>query len=138
MLERLLVTILLLTVGAIAYHLFVRQQMRHTTTFASTDPLLQNLKSGIPTIVYFTTPGCVPCRTVQAPALARLQSEYGEALQIVRVDACEHPEDADRWGVFSAPTTFIIDASGRTRAINHGVADDLKLKHQLAEAAAPA
>lgn len=136
MLERLLLSVLLLAAGVLTYQLLVRRQMRRTTTLASSDPLLQNLKRGIPAIVYFTTPGCAPCRTVQTPALARLQSEYGDGLQIVRVDACEHPDDAVRWGVFSAPTTFIIDAAGHTRAINHGVADDLKLKRQLQEAAA--
>lgn len=134
MLERLLITLILLATGAVIYHLSIRNQIRRTSAFAQTDPLLQALKPGVPTILYFTTPTCVPCRTQQMPALARLQSEMGDTLQIVRVDATEHPEDADRWGVFSAPTTFVIDAFGHTRAINHGVADDHKLKRQLQEA----
>jgi thiol-disulfide isomerase/thioredoxin len=135
MFERLLFTLVLLAAGVFAYQLLIRQQMRHTTALVQTDPLLRDLKRGVPAIVYFTTPTCAPCRTVQTPALARLQCEYGDCIQIVRVDATEHPEDADRWGVFSAPTTFIIDGNGRTRAVNHGVADDRKLKRQLQEAA---
>ncbi|HLU09976.1 MAG TPA: thioredoxin family protein [Oceanobacillus sp.] len=134
MLERLLFTLILLAAGVVIYQLSVRNQIRRTSAFAQTDPLLQAVKPGVPTILYFTTPTCAPCRTQQTPALARLQSELGDAVQIVRVDATEHPEDADRWGVFSAPTTFIIDASGHTRAVNHGVADDHKLKRQLQEA----
>ena len=136
MLERLLLTVVLLAVGFFIYQAFIRQQMRRVTELAYTDPLLQDLRRGVPAIVYFTTPTCAPCRMVQTPALARIQCEYGDCIQIVRVDATEHPDDADRWGVFSAPTTFIIDGLGRTRAINHGVADDLKLRRQLAEAAA--
>lgn len=134
MLERLLFTLILLAAGVVIYQLSVRNQIRRTSAFAQTDPLLQAVKPGVPTILYFTTPTCAPCHTQQTPALARLQSELGDAVQIVRVDATEHPEDADRWGVFSAPTTFIIDASGHTRAVNHGVADDHKLKRQLQEA----
>jgi thiol-disulfide isomerase/thioredoxin len=133
MLERLLITFILLITGAVVYRFFVQNQIRRTSAFAQTDPLLQQLKPGVPAILYFTTPTCVPCQTQQAPALMRLQTELGTGVQIVRVDATEHPEDADRWGVFSAPTTFIIDATGRTRAVNHGVADDHKLKRQLQE-----
>jgi thiol-disulfide isomerase/thioredoxin len=134
MLERLLITLILLAAGVIVYQLSVRNQIRRTSTFAQTDPLLQALKPGVPTILYFTTPTCSPCETQQTPALARLQSELGDRVQIVRVDATEHPEDADRWGVFSAPTTFVLDASGQTRAVNYGVADNHKLKRQLMEA----
>ena len=134
MLERLLITLFLLAVGTAVYYLFVHNQIRRTSVFAQTDPLLLALKPGVPIILYFTTPTCAPCQTQQTPALARLQSEMGDSVQIVRVDATEHPEDADRWGVFSAPTTFVIDASGHTRAINHGVADDHKLKRQLMQA----
>lgn len=135
MLERLLITLFLLAVGGCAYHLFLRAQLQRTSALVQADPLLRDLKRGVPAIVYFTTPTCAPCRTIQSPALARLQNDYGDGIQIVRIDATEHPEDADRWGVFSAPTTFIIDSSGRTRAVNHGVADDQKLKRQLEEAA---
>jgi hypothetical protein len=38
---------------------------------------------------------------------------------------------ADYWGVLSAPTTFIIDARGQPRAVNHGLASMEKLLRQL-------
>ena len=38
---------------------------------------------GIPTLVYFTTPTCAPCKTVQRPAIERLQELAGDRLQVV-------------------------------------------------------
>lgn len=134
MLERLFIAISLLLVGVFVYRFFIGYHIRRTTAFAQGDPLLEHLIPGVPAILYFTTPTCVPCRTQQRPALERLQSTLGEAVQIITVDATEHPEDADRWGVLSAPTTFVLDPQLHTRAINHGVADDHKLLMQLQEA----
>jgi thioredoxin-like negative regulator of GroEL len=131
MIERLLLATALIAVGVIAYQVFISTQRRRTTTLVPCDPLLNNIQRGTPVIVYFTTPTCVPCRTIQSPALMKLQTELGGELQVIKVDATECPEDADRWGVFSAPTTFVIDAQGVTRAVNHGVADYAKLKRQL-------
>ena len=131
MVERLAAALVLLAVGLIAYRFLIWRQIRRTTALAPTDPLLSGLKPGVATILYFTTPTCIPCKTQQTPALACLQKELGEALQIVRVDATEHPDAAERWGVFSAPTTFILNGRGVTLAVNHGVAEADKLRHQL-------
>jgi hypothetical protein len=40
---------------------------------------------GIPAILYFTTPDCIPCKTVQRPALRVLSERLGD-----RLDAIEH------------------------------------------------
>ncbi len=132
MIERLIVAVVLLAVGVIAYRLVNRRQIQRTTALAPSDPLLSGLKAGVATIVYFTTPTCIPCKTQQVPALNRLQQELGDAVQIVRVDATEDPDAAQRWGVLSVPTTFVIDALGVTQAVNHGVAEADKLRQQLA------
>ena len=87
------------------------------------------------TLVYFTTPGCVPCKTMQRPAIQTLSQTLGSFLQVVEIDATEHPELADRWGVMSVPTTFIIDPRGKLRHVNHGVARAEKLLMQIHEAA---
>ncbi|GAB4529756.1 MAG: thioredoxin family protein [Anaerolineae bacterium] len=131
MIERLVIVIALFAAGYAFYTFWTRQQVRRLATMP-TDPVLQRLKPGIPAVVYFTTPGCIPCRTQQQPALATLAQILGENnVQIIKIDATEDPDAADRWGVLSAPTTFIVDAQGKTTAVNHGVADVDKLKRQI-------
>jgi len=132
MFERLILLGVLIIAGCIAYKVFAMWQMRRADRLVSAvDPLLSDLRKGTPAVLLFTTPFCVPCKMVQIPALERLQQEMGERLQVIQIDACERPEDADRWGVLSAPTTFILDGSGTTRSVNHGVADYPQLKRQI-------
>jgi hypothetical protein len=57
----------------------------------------------------------------------------GGLIQVIEVDAAAQPELADYWGVLSVPTTFIIDARGRPRRVNHGVASAEKLERQIEE-----
>jgi thiol-disulfide isomerase/thioredoxin len=131
MIERLILVGVLALVGVVAYHLFSRYHLKRAAGNAQTDPLLQALKPGIPAILYFTTPTCIPCRTQQQPALARLQAELGDGIQIIQIDATQNADAAERWGVFSAPTTFLLDIQRQVREVNYGVADTPKLKRQL-------
>lgn len=131
MLERTLFAVALMIMGVVAYHLYTRYHLVKATANASTDPLLQTLKPGVPAVLYFTTPGCIPCRTQQQPTLARLQADWGEGIQVIQIDASEQSDAADRWGVFSAPTTFILDGAQQVHEVNYGVADLPKLKRQL-------
>lgn len=94
---------------------------------------LESIRPGIPVILYFTTPTCAPCKTIQRPALARLKDRLGDGLQVIEVDASARPDLADYWGVLSVPTTFIIDRRGRPRRVNHGVAGAEKLFKQIEE-----
>ena len=84
-----------------------------------------------PVIVYFTTPDCVPCKTVQRPALSKLSGLMGDKLEVVEIDATERPDLAKQWGVMSVPTTFLLDARGDARYVNNGVARIEKLMEQL-------
>ena len=92
---------------------------------------LETLQNGVPGILYFTTPDCQVCKTTQKPALKRLEAELAGGLQIIEVDATVQPELADYWGVLSVPTTFIIDAQGQPRHINHGLTSKEKLRRQI-------
>lgn len=94
---------------------------------------LETIRPDIPAILYFTTPTCVPCKTIQRPALAKLQERLGDSIQVIEVDAAAQPELANYWGVLSVPTTFIIDRRGRPRRVNHGVSGADKLKKQIEE-----
>jgi thiol-disulfide isomerase/thioredoxin len=83
------------------------------------------------TLVYFTTPTCAPCKTVQRPAIQDLSQKLGSALHVVEIDATEKPELASRWGVMSVPTTFLFDPRGKLRHVNHGVTRAEQLLTQL-------
>ncbi|MDX2162970.1 MAG: thioredoxin family protein [bacterium] len=131
MLERLIIAALLIALGAAAWLLYNRFALRRLAVRAERDPLLADLPSGTPVILYFTTPTCAPCRTQQKPALTHLRTELGDSVQIVEIDATLQPNDADRWGVFSAPTTFVIDRDGRPRHVNRGVASAETLRAQI-------
>jgi thioredoxin 1 len=84
-----------------------------------------------PVLVYFTTPDCAPCKTIQRPAIDRVASLLGEKLKVVEIDAYEQPELAKTWGVMSVPTTFVIDPRGEARYVNNGVARAEKLLEQI-------
>jgi len=126
---RIIIAVGIFSFGLFVYWLF--NQFSKTKLSNNTKDNPFNL-DGRPTILYFTTPDCVPCKTVQQPALKKLEDQLGNTnLQIVRVDATEDPILARQWIVMSVPTTFIIDQHGRVKHINHGVANFEKLHRQL-------
>ncbi len=131
MLERMMIAGCLVSLGVVAWSTFNRLSVRRVAQHAPADPLLATLRDGIPAIVYFTTPFCEPCRTLQKPALKALERELGPSIQVIQVDAAEQPDVADRWGVFSAPTTFVLDTHHTPRQVNRGVASVETLKKQL-------
>jgi thiol-disulfide isomerase/thioredoxin len=93
--------------------------------------LFPSYQPGIPAIVYFTTPTCAPCKTIQRPAIEMLKNRLGEYLQVFEVDASKQTHLAKQWGVLSVPTTYIFDSNGKPRYVNHGVANAAKLIQQL-------
>jgi len=92
---------------------------------------LEGWAEGIPTIVYFTTPDCVVCKTTQRPALNRLREKMEGRLQVIEINALEKPDLAQQWGVLSVPTTFILDAQGSPQQVNYGVTLEEKLREQI-------
>ena len=82
-----------------------------------------------PYILYFTGDSCTVCRTHQEPALARLGT-----VRIDKVDAVADRELADRFHVYTLPTTVVMAADGRALHVNYGYAPAPKLERQLAEA----
>ncbi|TAN31467.1 thioredoxin [bacterium] len=82
-----------------------------------------------PYLLYFTGEGCTVCRTHQEPALARLGP-----VRIDKVDAIAERTLADRFHVYTLPTTVVMSADGRALHVNYGYATAPKLQRQLAEA----
>ncbi|MGQ9907200.1 MAG: thioredoxin family protein [Candidatus Flexifilum sp.] len=128
--ERLLIALFLLTAGVVLYCWYRQCQIRRAAANPR-DPLLTALTPGIPAIIYFTTPTCAPCRLQQRPAIEQVRGRLGDAIQVMEIDASVDAHHAERWGVFTAPTTFILDRSLTPRAVNHGVADVSKLLQQI-------
>ena len=131
MLERLFILIILLALGYVAYRIFTKHQLQKASASITTDAIFETAEIGIPTIVYFTTPNCVICKTTQQPALQRLKTQLGQGVQIIQIDAYEQPDAASRWGVMSAPTTFVLDKDLQPRVVNNGVVDEKLLTQQL-------
>jgi thioredoxin-like negative regulator of GroEL len=81
-----------------------------------------------PYILYFTGDGCTVCKTHQEPALARLGD-----VRVDRVDALAERELADRFQVYTLPTTVVMAPDGKAVHVNYGYAPAPKLRRQLAE-----
>jgi thioredoxin-related protein len=41
---------------------------------------------------------------------------------VIEIDATQQPDLARKWGVMSVPTTFLLDAHGKARYVNNGIA----------------
>ena len=82
-----------------------------------------------PYILYFTGDSCTVCRTHQEPALARLGD-----VRIDRVDAVAERTLADRFHVYTLPTTVVMGPDGHALHVNYGYAPAPKLQRQLADA----
>lgn len=137
MLERLIIASILVVIGLALYRGVKWWNLQKAARLTSADPLLAAFLPGQPAVLYFTAEGCVACKTQQQPALSRLRNLPGyETVQIIRVDAEQQLQDAERWGVMSLPTTFVLDTQGRPKAVNYGVASAEKLSKQIQEAIA--
>jgi len=96
-------------------------------------PAADLLVDSRPLVLAFSTPDCVPCKTIQKPALEELQRRYQDRVNIREVDALAQPELAGRFGILTVPSTVVVGATGVVLAINHGAADWEKLAQFLPE-----
>lgn len=129
-LARTIIALSVILIGWGVYQLYKRTlQLRSPSLLANLGPI-RPLSF---TLVYFTTPTCVPCKTVQRPAIQSLSQMLGNALQVIEIDATEKPDLASHWGVMSVPTTFLFDPKGQLRHVNHGVTRAEKLLMQIHE-----
>lgn len=65
------------------------------------------LRSPLPTLVHFYAPWCGLCRLVD-PLLLQLQKQYGEQLQVVRVNADSSLRLANRYRLRMLPTLLLV------------------------------
>jgi thioredoxin 1 len=128
--ERLLI-LLLVAAGLAVVWLGLRWRSTRYRRPNARDVLANLAVHHRPLVLAFTTPECVPCRTMQRPALEELQRRYPGRFELREVDASVAPELAERFGLMTVPSTVVIDARGHIRAINHGLARWPKLAGQL-------
>lgn len=66
----------------------------------------QSIAEGV-TVVDFWAPWCGPCKMI-APVLEQLSEEYGDSVNIVKLNVDEQQQTAQQFGVMSIPTLIIF------------------------------
>ena len=122
MLERILITLGLALLGIGIFAVFRYDHLRRASK--------ATIAIGKPAILYFRSDACAPC-TTQGRFLQQLQAEFGDRIVVEKVDADVEQAKAERYGVFTLPTTLIVDPKGMVRHANYGLADTRKLAGQL-------
>jgi thioredoxin 1 len=65
------------------------------------------LKSSKPVIVDYWAEWCGPCRMI-APVLEEIASEYGEKIDVVKLNVDENPAIAQRYQILAIPTLNVF------------------------------
>ena len=127
MLERIVIATLVVAVGLLAYALLLRWQrqrvINHTGERAATSQSA---------LLVFTSPTCAPCKLQQQPIIDRILVDWRDKIEVDVIDVTEQPGVAAQYGVWSLPTTIVLDANRSVIAINQGVALEGKLREQIA------
>ncbi len=126
MLERIALTIALIIAGLLAYQGLLFAQRRMAARGSKNDRV-----AGKPALLVFTSPTCGPCKLQQLPIVDRLMVDWHDKIDLSVIDVTEQPEVASRYGVWSLPTTIVLDADRQVAAINQGVASDRKLREEF-------
>ena len=116
-------------------------EMRRQQALAAAPPAVFSEISNVETqsrppevrILAFSSADCRQCHQLQAPALKRVLEARAAHVSVVDVDAPDDPELTQRYQVLTVPTTVVLDAMGRARAVNYGFANSAKLLEQVDE-----
>ncbi len=125
--ERILIVTAIVGLGVLAYQLFLRAQRRRAARGS-----LDRAATGRSAVLVFTSPTCAPCKLQQLPIIDRILVDWRDKIEVEIIDITEKPEVAAQYGVWSLPTTILLDAQRKVIAINQGVALEKKLRDQLA------
>jgi len=113
---------------AVAARLTAWHARRHAVGEVGTSMAGEQPFSPQPHILYFTTEQCSTCRLMQEPALDKVDAP------IRRVDAIAERDLAERFAIFTVPSTVVIGSDGVAANVNYGFAGTDKLRRQLAAA----
>ena len=134
MIERLLITTLLIMLGTSAYAAFKRRHVRVLGDLAAVAAADSPASTSSATILYFASDGCAAFPS-QARYLEQLLAQWPDGLAVQKIDAEVERETAVKYGVFTLPTTILIDQQGDVREINYGLTPTHKLNQQVASLA---
>jgi thioredoxin-like negative regulator of GroEL len=113
---------------AVAARLTAWHARRRAVGEVGTSKAGEHPSTSAPYILYFTTEQCSTCRLLQEPALEKI------AARVQKVDAIAERELAERFAIFTVPSTVVIGANGTAANVNYGYADAAKLRRQLTAA----
>lgn len=82
-------------------------------------------------ILVFSSDDCAQCHRLQSPAIQKVLAARGSSVAITEVDAPTSPDLTARYRILTLPSTAILDATGKTHAINYGFANSTKLLAQV-------
>ncbi len=126
MTERILLAAGIVILGLVAYRGILFAQQRLAARGARVVDT-----AGQAALLVFTSPTCAPCKLQQIPIAERILSDWGDRVEFRLVDVTEQPDVAGQFGVWSLPTTIVLDPRQQVVAINQGVANESKLRGQL-------
>jgi thioredoxin 1 len=81
-----------------------RLMMKNTTKDTFQADVIENSKL---VVLYFSAPWCGPCRAL-GPVMEEISSEYGDRVEVIKVDVDEEEELAEAYQVTSIPVLKII------------------------------
>lgn len=133
--ERILLTGILAVLGVVVVTVMRQAHMRRLNRTAMPMKAAgaivpETAVSAYPTLLYFRSDGCAACPT-QARHLDQLMDRWNGRVSIRKIDADAEPEAAAQFGIFTLPTTIVMDGAGIVRQINYGLTNTHKLIQQL-------
>jgi thioredoxin 1 len=129
MFERIMLAIVIVAIGLLAYQGLLLRQRRRVVRGS-----LDRAATGRSAVLVFTSPTCAPCKLQQLPIIDRILVDWRDKIDLEIIDVTEKPDVAAQYGVWSLPTTIVLDARRSVIAINQGVAHEYKLREQIAQA----
>ena len=90
---------------------------------------LADNKQTTPYIVYFWSPHCPQCKTMQQAILKRISQKFSYSIR--KINITEHNNMVKKWNVRTVPTTYILNSSGEIKFINNGLKSEKEIIAQL-------
>ncbi len=135
MAERLLLALVISLLGVSVYAIYRGLHMMGITRLV-TVRADGSVGPEQPRLLYFRSDSCGPC-LAQARYLEQVQTEFAGQVAVEKIDADAQSDRAAAYGIFTLPTTILIDPKGTVRHINYGLTDARKLAKQLRSVTEP-